>query len=301
MANCENCQLTSESVTIVSNGQTWQKQTNKLVITLVSLASAAVKITNFNFFQIYPPINVLPSLSRLMKSAIGEGMTRKDHADVSNQLVTALIYCTSVMIPETWSFSPLNSCWLIIVGIFISVIVDCLFLLSASTPATPLAKTSRPWRLWWEKRPSPLMICSTLSSYRSLRGTSLLRVRVCLKEHNQFRKISHMGGTSWENCVAVCFTVDKCCCLQQHRGSVLVLRILKMSPKPPAPTGAREQLTLKGPVLRKTVISLALLHISQPRKCEMIKPCGNCRTLAYVKMFALMSGFGLERHIVTIC
>ncbi|CAF1051701.1 unnamed protein product [Adineta steineri] len=36
--------------------------------------------------QIYPPINVLPSLSRLMKSAIGEGMTRVDHADVSNQL-----------------------------------------------------------------------------------------------------------------------------------------------------------------------------------------------------------------------
>ncbi|NP_001090361.1 ATPase H+ transporting V1 subunit B1 L homeolog [Xenopus laevis] len=36
--------------------------------------------------QIYPPINVLPSLSRLMKSAIGEGMTRKDHGDVSNQL-----------------------------------------------------------------------------------------------------------------------------------------------------------------------------------------------------------------------
>ena len=36
--------------------------------------------------QIYPPINVLPSLSRLMKSAIGEGMTRKDHGEVSNQL-----------------------------------------------------------------------------------------------------------------------------------------------------------------------------------------------------------------------
>jgi V-type H+-transporting ATPase subunit B len=36
--------------------------------------------------QIFPPINVLPSLSRLMKSAIGEGMTRKDHGDVSNQL-----------------------------------------------------------------------------------------------------------------------------------------------------------------------------------------------------------------------
>jgi V-type H+-transporting ATPase subunit B len=35
---------------------------------------------------IYPPINVLPSLSRLMKRAIGEGMTRKDHPDVSNQM-----------------------------------------------------------------------------------------------------------------------------------------------------------------------------------------------------------------------
>eukprot|EP01098_Paradermamoeba_levis_P006615 TRINITY_DN2749_c0_g1_i3.p1 TRINITY_DN2749_c0_g1~~TRINITY_DN2749_c0_g1_i3.p1 ORF type:complete len:437 (+),score=145.05 TRINITY_DN2749_c0_g1_i3:306-1616(+) len=36
--------------------------------------------------QIYPPINVLPSLSRLMKNAIGEGRTRVDHAHVSNQL-----------------------------------------------------------------------------------------------------------------------------------------------------------------------------------------------------------------------
>ncbi|KAG4304868.1 hypothetical protein PORY_001543 [Pneumocystis oryctolagi] len=36
--------------------------------------------------QIYPPINVLPSLSRLMKSAVGEGFTRKDHPEVSNQL-----------------------------------------------------------------------------------------------------------------------------------------------------------------------------------------------------------------------
>jgi len=36
--------------------------------------------------DIFPPINVLPSLSRLMKSAIGEGMTRDDHGSVSNQL-----------------------------------------------------------------------------------------------------------------------------------------------------------------------------------------------------------------------
>mmetsp|Transcript_4238 Transcript_4238/g.5219 ORF Transcript_4238/g.5219 Transcript_4238/m.5219 type:complete len:221 (-) Transcript_4238:66-728(-) len=36
--------------------------------------------------QIYPPINVLPSLSRLMKSAIGKRMTRIDHPSVSNQM-----------------------------------------------------------------------------------------------------------------------------------------------------------------------------------------------------------------------
>ncbi|EJW02162.1 V-type proton ATPase subunit B [Edhazardia aedis USNM 41457] len=41
---------------------------------------------NLHNRQIYPPINVLPSLSRLMKSAIGEKLTRKDHGDVSNQL-----------------------------------------------------------------------------------------------------------------------------------------------------------------------------------------------------------------------
>merc|ERR1712241_165836 len=34
----------------------------------------------------YPPIDVLPSLSRLMKSAIGKGMTREDHSSVSNQM-----------------------------------------------------------------------------------------------------------------------------------------------------------------------------------------------------------------------
>jgi V/A-type H+-transporting ATPase subunit B len=38
---------------------------------------------------IYPPINVLPSLSRLMKDGIGRGKTREDHSDVSNQLYAA--------------------------------------------------------------------------------------------------------------------------------------------------------------------------------------------------------------------
>jgi len=35
---------------------------------------------------IYPPINILPSLSRLMKDGIGDGYTRADHQAVANQL-----------------------------------------------------------------------------------------------------------------------------------------------------------------------------------------------------------------------
>lgn len=36
--------------------------------------------------NIYPPIDILPSLSRLMKDGIGEGFTREDHQDLANQL-----------------------------------------------------------------------------------------------------------------------------------------------------------------------------------------------------------------------
>ena len=35
---------------------------------------------------LYPPVSVLPSLSRLMKDGIGEGYTREDHSALSNQL-----------------------------------------------------------------------------------------------------------------------------------------------------------------------------------------------------------------------
>ena len=38
---------------------------------------------------IYPPINVLPSLSRLMKDGIGKGRTREDHAELANRLFAA--------------------------------------------------------------------------------------------------------------------------------------------------------------------------------------------------------------------
>lgn len=39
--------------------------------------------------SLYPPINVLPSLSRLMKDGIGAGYTREDHQDVANQLFSS--------------------------------------------------------------------------------------------------------------------------------------------------------------------------------------------------------------------
>lgn len=44
-----------------------------------------------NLFRkgIRPPINVLPSLSRLMKDGIGEGHTRPDHSNLANQLYSA--------------------------------------------------------------------------------------------------------------------------------------------------------------------------------------------------------------------
>ncbi|MFB6253897.1 MAG: V-type ATP synthase subunit B, partial [Halobacteriaceae archaeon] len=44
---------------------------------------------DLNSQGIEPPINVLPSLSRLMDDGIGEGLTREDHGDVSGQLYAA--------------------------------------------------------------------------------------------------------------------------------------------------------------------------------------------------------------------
>jgi V/A-type H+-transporting ATPase subunit B len=45
---------------------------------------------------IYPPIDVLPCLSRLMKDSIGEGHTRADHAHLSAQLYAAYAHVQDV-------------------------------------------------------------------------------------------------------------------------------------------------------------------------------------------------------------
>ena len=44
---------------------------------------------DLNSKGVEPPINVLPSLSRLMDDGIGEGLTRGDHGDVSDQMYAA--------------------------------------------------------------------------------------------------------------------------------------------------------------------------------------------------------------------
>ncbi|WP_226039536.1 ATP synthase subunit B [Natrinema sp. DC36] len=44
---------------------------------------------DLNSQGIEPPVNVLPSLSRLMDDGIGEGLTREDHGDVSDQMYAA--------------------------------------------------------------------------------------------------------------------------------------------------------------------------------------------------------------------
>jgi V/A-type H+-transporting ATPase subunit B len=45
---------------------------------------------------IYPPINILPSLSRLMKDGIGEGYTREDHSELANQVFSAYSHVQEV-------------------------------------------------------------------------------------------------------------------------------------------------------------------------------------------------------------
>jgi V/A-type H+/Na+-transporting ATPase subunit B len=47
--------------------------------------------------NIYPPVNILPSLSRLMKDGIGAGFTREDHAEVSNQVFAAYSHVQEII------------------------------------------------------------------------------------------------------------------------------------------------------------------------------------------------------------
>ena len=47
--------------------------------------------------DVHPPVNILPSLSRLMKDGIGKGYTREDHNEISNQLFASYSYVQDVI------------------------------------------------------------------------------------------------------------------------------------------------------------------------------------------------------------
>jgi len=49
-----------------------------------------------NAKNVYPPINVLPSLSRLMKDGIGKDFTREDHPDLANQIFSSYTHVSDV-------------------------------------------------------------------------------------------------------------------------------------------------------------------------------------------------------------
>ncbi len=46
--------------------------------------------------NVYPPVNVFPSLSRLMKNGIGKGMTRDDHPALASQLYAAYSHVKNI-------------------------------------------------------------------------------------------------------------------------------------------------------------------------------------------------------------
>jgi V/A-type H+-transporting ATPase subunit B len=45
---------------------------------------------------VYPPVSILPSLSRLMKDGIGGGFTREDHPDLANQIFSSYAHVSDV-------------------------------------------------------------------------------------------------------------------------------------------------------------------------------------------------------------
>ena len=63
---------------------------------LILLGLVGVLSRQLTHQGIYPPISVLPSLSRLMKDGIGEGHTRADHSHWSAQLYASYAYVQDV-------------------------------------------------------------------------------------------------------------------------------------------------------------------------------------------------------------
>lgn len=53
------------------------------------ITEGQIILSELNLKGVFPPIDVLPSLSRLKDKGIGEGKTREDHSETMNQLFAA--------------------------------------------------------------------------------------------------------------------------------------------------------------------------------------------------------------------
>ena len=62
-----------------------------------------------SFAGVYPPVTVLPSLSRLMKDGIGKGRTREDHPRWGAQLYAAYAHTQDVRALVLWHLTQLSS------------------------------------------------------------------------------------------------------------------------------------------------------------------------------------------------
>ena len=61
----------------------------KVLVTNCTHNSSLIAMRSLHNEGVYPPVDVLPSLSRLKDKGIGEGKTREDHSGVMNQLYAA--------------------------------------------------------------------------------------------------------------------------------------------------------------------------------------------------------------------
>ena len=123
---------------------------------------------------IYPPIDVLSSLSRLMRKGVGEGRTRSDHPRVAAQLIAAVARSREVQdLAEMIGVSALTKTdrsYLAFWDAFISVLLD-----QRVDESRALRDTlDRAWRVASELPPGELAMVSAAdlaAHYRTGRGT----------------------------------------------------------------------------------------------------------------------------------
>lgn len=80
----------------------------------------------------------------------------------------------------------------------------------------PSVRTCKPWKPWWERKPWPRMICFTWNFCRSLRRTSLLRVR--------WAPSNRMSQNSCNSVFVFNFWLPSLCLLNICRESLIIFQ-----------------------------------------------------------------------------